>query len=106
MKDTPRQQERRAAARYASPPIRVDWRRGARSNGGPTAAWLRDTSTCGVSFVTATAYRPNPGDSIELTFGEREPHPRRRQVRVVRTVPYDRFFSTVGCEIAEAAGAK
>ena len=89
------QRERRSEARHRAPTNHISW---AQENASGThPGWLNDVAASSIAFVTSRRDQPSPGEAIELTFTPGGPCPQRRLVRVVRTAPYDRFFSLVGC---------
>lgn len=89
------QRERRAEARRPEPARRISWTRET-----PTrlcTAWLSDRGTSGIAFVTPARDQPLPSETIELNIGTGHDPPEHQHVRVVRTAPYDQYFSLVGC---------
>ena len=89
------QQERRAEVRRGACADRISWLRdqATRTHTG----WINDVAASSIAFVTPTRDKPSPGEAVELTFGTGSRAPQRRWVRVTSTVPYDRFFSLIGC---------
>ncbi|MBN1489814.1 MAG: PilZ domain-containing protein [Phycisphaerae bacterium] len=93
------QSERRRAERRVGPPVRIAWE--GVDFECTHSGWINDESAVGVAFVTSTRTEPAPGDEIELTYGAGTRSPRYRTARVVRTAPYDRYFSVVGCQLPQ-----
>jgi len=94
------QDERRGEIRRSAPTERISW---VGDNATKTnAGWVNDLAESSMAFVTPTRDLPSPGDNIEVTFGTDGPSALRQSVLVVRTAPYDRFFSMVACQGAPA----
>jgi hypothetical protein len=92
------QPERRAEVRCAGVAERICWTRD--DVGGSHTGWVNDTSRNGVAFITPRRDQPSPGEQIELTFGAGGRTPQHTAAQVLRTEPYDRYFSLVACKHA------
>ena len=88
--------ERRAEARCCGVAERICWNR--EDAVSAHTGWVNDTSPSGVAFLTARRDQPSPGEEIELTFGAGGRAPHHAHAQVLRTEPYDRYFSVVACK--------
>jgi hypothetical protein len=94
-----RPRERRGEIRRPGLAERISW---AREDATTLhTGWVNDTSPAGVAFITPRRFQPAPGDRIELTFGAAGRVHQHAQARVLRTEPYDRYFSIVACQRTE-----
>jgi len=89
------QSERRSEVRQTTPADRISWVRERATR--TCAGWVSNVSPSGIALIAPTRDRPTPGERIELTFDPESRAPRYKRVQVVRTAPYDRFFSVIGC---------
>ena len=92
------QAERPAEVRCARVAERICW---TRENADSThTGWVSNTSRNSVAFITPRRDQPSPGEHIELTFGAGGRAPQHTAAEVLRTEPYDRYFSLIACKHA------
>ncbi|MGB2988133.1 MAG: hypothetical protein WBE26_19875 [Phycisphaerae bacterium] len=98
------QQERRSEMRHHTSQDRLSWVR--EKEDVSHTGWVSNVAESSIAFVTPTRDQPTPGEAIELTFGFGSQSRQHQRVRVTRTVPYDQFFSIVGCRSESAERKK